>query len=68
MRSDYDQMIAKLNLIKQNASGFHALSYSKLDEVNKAYQSEEGKKMLRNSYKVFFALEDLEKKLEPIEE
>ena len=68
IKSDYKQMLAKLHFAKQNATGFHALSFSQLEDVKEAYQSEEGQKMLRNSYKVFFALEKLEKELETVED
>lgn len=67
IKSDYRQMLAKLHFAKNNASGFHSLSFSPLDEVREAYNSEEGRKMLRNAYKVFFALEKLEKELETVE-
>lgn len=68
IRSDYASMLETIALAKNNASGFHALSLSNLEEVKEAYQSEQGRKILRNAYKVFFALEKLEKELEQIED
>lgn len=67
MKSDYRQMIAKLHFAKQNAIGFHSLSFTDIEEAKEAYQSETGRKILRNAYKVFFALEKLEKELETVE-
>ena len=66
IKSDYRQMLAKLHFAKQNATGFHALSFTDVEEAKEAYQSEEGQKILRNAYKVFFALEKLEKELEVV--
>lgn len=68
LKSDYRQMLAKLHFAKQNATGFHALSFTEVEEAKEAYQSEEGKKILRNAYKVYFALEKLEKELETVED
>ena len=68
LKSDYRQMLAKLHFAQNNASGFHSLSYSEVEEAKEAYVSETGKKILRNAYRVFFALEKLEKELEPVED
>ncbi len=68
LKSDYRQMLAKLHFAQNNASGFHSLSYTEVEEAKEAYESETGKKILRNAYRVFFALERLEKELEPVED
>ena len=67
-KSDYRQMLAKLHFAKNNASGFHSLSFTEIEEAKEAYNSDEGKKILRNAYRVFCALEKLQKELETIED
>lgn len=68
VKSDYSKMLEHLRIAHENSKGFHALSFSTLQEVKEAYNSETGKKIQRNAYKVFCALEKLLKELETIED
>ena len=66
--ADYRSMIEKLQIVEQNCTGFHALSFSTLEEVKEAYNSEKGKKIRRNAYKIYCALQALKESLETVED
>ena len=68
IKADYQKMIEELRIVHEKTKGFHALSLSTLEESKQAYNSETGRAIMRNVYKVFNALESLQKELETIED
>ena len=66
VKADYHKMIEELRIVHEKTKGFHALSFSTLEEAKEAYNSETGRKIMRNVYKIFNALEGLQ--LEEIED
>lgn len=70
VKSDYKNMLEHLRIAELNATGFLALAFSSasIEEAYNAYNSETGKAIRRNAYKIYAALDKLKEALEPVED